>query len=185
MMRGARGDRRAPTRSRSSRFDARRNEVAVGTGFILLAALLWGMFGPVARVALREGVGPLEIAFWRTIIALALFALHVALWHRKQHLASGEPKRPLGIARHYPEFVVARVDCATATRDFDQVLRHRRAGGLAERALYGRAVCALRERREQAAREDARSYLERFPAGRFAPEARQIASGAVTGPNPR
>ena len=99
MMRGARGNRRAPTRSRSSRFDARRKEVAVGTGFILLAALLWGMFGPVARVALREGIGPLEIAFWRTIIALALFALHVALWHRKQHPASGEPKRPLGIAR--------------------------------------------------------------------------------------
>lgn len=77
----------------------------------------------------------------------------------------------------------AGVDCASASRDFDQVLRHQRVGRLAERALYGRAVCALRERREQAAREDARVYLERFPGGRFAPEARQIATGSSSSPD--
>ena len=50
---------------------------ASGTAFILLAALLWGTFGPIARVALRDGIGPLEIGFWRTIIAGVLFAFHV------------------------------------------------------------------------------------------------------------
>ena len=70
-----------------------------GTGFILLAALLWGMFGPVARVALREGVAPLEIAFWRTIIALALFGLHVALSRGRRYPTAGDARRPPVIAR--------------------------------------------------------------------------------------
>lgn len=56
-----------------------RSRSAAGAGFILLAALLWGMFGPVARIALREGVMPIEIGFWRTVIAGVLFATHVAV----------------------------------------------------------------------------------------------------------
>ena len=51
--------------------------LAAGVGFVLLAAALWGMFGVVARVALRDGVPPLDIAFWRTLIATACFAVHV------------------------------------------------------------------------------------------------------------
>ena len=46
--------------------------------YILLAAVLWGLLGPVAYVALRAGVGPLEIAFWRALLAAALFAAHAA-----------------------------------------------------------------------------------------------------------
>lgn len=45
---------------------------------ILAAAALWGLLGPVAIVALREGVPPLEIAFWRAAIAGTLYALHAA-----------------------------------------------------------------------------------------------------------
>jgi DME family drug/metabolite transporter len=44
---------------------------------VLLAAALWGMFGVVARVALRDGVPPIDIALWRTLIATACFAAHV------------------------------------------------------------------------------------------------------------
>lgn len=43
---------------------------------ILAAATLWGLLGPVALVALREGIAPLEIAFWRAAIAGALYAVH-------------------------------------------------------------------------------------------------------------
>jgi drug/metabolite transporter, DME family len=44
----------------------------VGYGLIVTAAVLWGMLGPVARIAFREGVEPLELGFWRAAIAGAL-----------------------------------------------------------------------------------------------------------------
>lgn len=47
-----------------------------GMLFILTAAFLWGILGPVATVAMREGVGPLEIAFWRAALGGALYAAH-------------------------------------------------------------------------------------------------------------
>lgn len=50
-----------------------------GYGFILLAALCWGLLGPVARVALSEGVLPLEVAFWRAVIGGGLFGVHALL----------------------------------------------------------------------------------------------------------
>jgi DME family drug/metabolite transporter len=46
------------------------------------------MFGPIARVALRDGIDPLEIAFWRTVIAAALFAAHAMVLHVRQ---GGDP----------------------------------------------------------------------------------------------
>lgn len=49
-----------------------------GYAFIVLAAICWGLLGPVARLALSEGVAPLEIAFWRAVLGGALFAVHVA-----------------------------------------------------------------------------------------------------------
>ena len=58
----------------------------MGYVFVLLAALLWGLIGPVSQVALRDGVDPLEIAFWRAVIAGACFGAH-ALVARKTHLA--------------------------------------------------------------------------------------------------
>ncbi len=47
-----------------------------GYGFILLAAALWGMIGPFSRLAFREGVAPLEAAFWRAAMAWGCFGLH-------------------------------------------------------------------------------------------------------------
>jgi drug/metabolite transporter, DME family len=76
-----------------------------GVGFVLLAAALWGMFGVVARVALRDGVPPLDIAFWRTLIAFMLFAIHAIVRHgvvrRDGGPASGagEPRRSRGSLR--------------------------------------------------------------------------------------
>ena len=50
-----------------------------GYMFIALAALLWGLLGPISRLALSEGISPLEIAFWRGSLAWVLFGGQ-ALW---------------------------------------------------------------------------------------------------------
>lgn len=47
--------------------------VAGGYGAALLAACLWGLIGPVARLGFGRGVGPLELAFWRAALAGTLF----------------------------------------------------------------------------------------------------------------
>lgn len=47
-------------------------------GYLLVAAaaVLWGLLGPVTRIAFHEGVGPTEVAFWRAVIGAALFGVH-------------------------------------------------------------------------------------------------------------
>jgi DME family drug/metabolite transporter len=46
---------------------------------VILAAALWAAIGPVSRVLLREGITPLEMAFWRAALAWILFVAHAAL----------------------------------------------------------------------------------------------------------
>lgn len=46
---------------------------------ILTAAVLWGLLGILGKQAQQTGVGPLEVAFWRAILAGGLFALHALL----------------------------------------------------------------------------------------------------------
>lgn len=66
-----------------------------GVAFVLLAASLWAMIGPLSRLALREGVAPMEIAFWRSAIAAVAFAVHVAVWRAltRHRLAVGDAMR--------------------------------------------------------------------------------------------
>jgi drug/metabolite transporter (DMT)-like permease len=54
---------------------------ATATGYlsVFAAALLWSLIGRFSRTVLDAGVGPLEIAFWRALIAGAAFALHALL----------------------------------------------------------------------------------------------------------
>ncbi|HEX7241337.1 MAG TPA: EamA family transporter, partial [Longimicrobiaceae bacterium] len=54
----------------------------MGYVYVLLAGVLWGLLGPASRFALREGVDPLEIAFWRAVLAAVLFAAHTAARRR-------------------------------------------------------------------------------------------------------
>lgn len=51
----------------------------MGYLYILLAATLWGLLGPVSRFAMRDGIDPLEIAFWRAALAGVLFGAHALL----------------------------------------------------------------------------------------------------------
>jgi len=46
-----------------------------GYFYILMAALLWGFLGPFGKMAFQEGVSPLEVAFWRAVLAWIFFAL--------------------------------------------------------------------------------------------------------------
>ncbi len=50
-----------------------------GYAYIGLAAVLWGVLGPVARLAFDEGLAPLEVAFWRAVIAGTVFVLHAVI----------------------------------------------------------------------------------------------------------
>jgi drug/metabolite transporter, DME family len=52
-------------------------ERRIGYLFVVLAAALWAVIGPVSRLLLREGITPLEMAFWRAAIAWLLFLGHV------------------------------------------------------------------------------------------------------------
>ncbi len=47
-----------------------------GYAYVLLAASLWALLGPVARFGLAVGMNPLELAFWRAVCGAVLFILH-------------------------------------------------------------------------------------------------------------
>lgn len=51
----------------------------VGYVYVMVAAAMWGLIGPIARFAFAAGVSPLEVAFWRAVLAWALFAPHAVL----------------------------------------------------------------------------------------------------------
>ncbi len=53
--------------------------IGAGSGLILLAATLWGLLGPVARVAYDEGVEPMEVALWRAVLGSVFFGIHAAV----------------------------------------------------------------------------------------------------------
>jgi drug/metabolite transporter (DMT)-like permease len=54
----------------------------LGYIYILAAATLWGFLGPFGKMAFQEGVSPLEVAFWRAMLAWILFAVQ-ALYKRR------------------------------------------------------------------------------------------------------
>jgi DME family drug/metabolite transporter len=52
---------------------------AVPVALILLAAALWALLGTLGTLAIRRGVDPLEVAFYRAVIGGALFAAHAGV----------------------------------------------------------------------------------------------------------
>jgi len=51
-------------------------EGLIGVAFIVAAACMWGILGPLSKLALGEGVSPMEIAFWRAAFGSLLFGTH-------------------------------------------------------------------------------------------------------------
>lgn len=49
-----------------------------GYFFIFLAAICWGLTGPVGRFAMGDGIAPLELAFWRAAFTALAFLLYAA-----------------------------------------------------------------------------------------------------------
>lgn len=47
--------------------------------YILAAATLWGMIGPISKLAFQQGLLPMEVAFWRSILAWFFFGMHAIL----------------------------------------------------------------------------------------------------------
>lgn len=58
----------------------------LGYGFVLLAALSWGLLGPLSRFAFAEHADATEVAFWRAAIAAIFFIFH-ALYKREYWIA--------------------------------------------------------------------------------------------------
>lgn len=47
-----------------------------GYALVALAALLWGLIGPLSKIAFQAGMSPLEVAFWRASIAWLIYGAH-------------------------------------------------------------------------------------------------------------
>jgi len=73
----------------------------------------------------------------------------------------------------------AAAGCVGATADFDAVLARVPGTALAERALWGRALCHQRLGRHDLAAADGAAYLTRFPQGRFAAAVRRLATSGA------
>ena len=50
--------------------------MTTGYLYIIFAAILWGIIGPVSRLAFDQGMAPLEVAFWRAVLAWICFGSH-------------------------------------------------------------------------------------------------------------
>ena len=49
---------------------------SIGYVFILMAAALWSLTGPLCLYCLKAGMTPMEIAFWRTTLGAIFFCVH-------------------------------------------------------------------------------------------------------------
>lgn len=67
----------------------------MGYVFVLAAAVLWGTIGPASRFALRDGVQPQELAFWRAVIATVCYGTHAVII-RRTRIARGDLPVVLG-----------------------------------------------------------------------------------------
>jgi DME family drug/metabolite transporter len=47
-----------------------------GYALVALAALLWGLIGPLSKLAFEAGMTPLEVSFWRASMAWLLYGAH-------------------------------------------------------------------------------------------------------------
>jgi hypothetical protein len=120
---------------------------------------------PSGALALEERVGRAEalLQLGRRSEALALLD--------GMELPSKGRRRDMLVTRG--ELRAGANRCAEALIDFGLALTSEsRDDTAAERALYGRASCRARLGDADGARADLRTYLERFPTGRFAGDAR-------------
>jgi drug/metabolite transporter (DMT)-like permease len=57
---------------------------------IIMAAILWGFIGPFGKVAYSQGMGSLEVAFWRAVFAWCCFSGEILIKRESIHVARKE-----------------------------------------------------------------------------------------------
>lgn len=62
----------------------------MGYGLVVVAALLWALIGLFSRELLDDGVGALEIGFWRAAVGGTLFVVHGAVRRELRKPAGGD-----------------------------------------------------------------------------------------------
>jgi len=71
-------------------------EHRAGVGFMVLAAVQWGLIGIAGHVAMTEAVAPTTVAFWRAALGALWFALH-AWVSRSRPLRAEDRGRAVGL----------------------------------------------------------------------------------------
>jgi len=64
-----------------------------GSLYIVAAALLWGFIGPFGKMAYDQGISPLEVAFWRAVLAWICFGAE--LFYRGKIIRTSRKDLPL------------------------------------------------------------------------------------------
>ncbi len=59
----------------------KRNQL-YGYLYVCLAALCWGVIGPMAKLAFQAGVPPMEVAFWRALLGALFYAVHCVVFRQ-------------------------------------------------------------------------------------------------------
>jgi DME family drug/metabolite transporter len=67
----------------------KRDKMLRGYIFIILAASSWGFIGIFSSLAFAEGLGPMEVAFWRAVISWGFFAAQ-AIVRRETHIVKND-----------------------------------------------------------------------------------------------
>ncbi len=79
--------------------------------FITAAAILWGLIGPFAKLAFSEGVLPMEVAFWRAVLAWIFFGGHAVVLRQTRMQARDLPAMTVfalaGVALFYGSYQLA------------------------------------------------------------------------------
>jgi hypothetical protein len=122
-------------------------------------------FGPAGALAAEADTARVE--------ALLRLGRHGDALARLEGLALAPAGSSRGLLSARAELRAEQGRCTAAMIDFDRLLA--RAGehdAIVERALHGRARCRAQVGDRAGAHADLETYLERFPDGRFAAEAR-------------
>ncbi len=79
--------------------------------YVLGAAVLWGLIGPISKFIFAHGVSALETAFWRSSLGWCMFALHALLVTgfriSREHFVPLAVFSVLGITLFYGSYMVS------------------------------------------------------------------------------